>query len=140
MIVPPGRSFPSRSAASISPRTIRSLIEPPGFSISALATIGVRIPFAIRESLTSGVSPIVSRIESLISVAAREVVSIPGSVGSRYRRGEAGPRQYPRSGEEGRRTRLDRLDRRAGAGGDSGRRLGSRAGRDLRAFELGAGL
>ena len=37
MIVPPGLSRPSRSAASIIGRPMRSLTEPPGLSISSLA-------------------------------------------------------------------------------------------------------
>jgi hypothetical protein len=37
-IVPPGRSLPSRSAASIIATATRSLIEPPGLNISTLAT------------------------------------------------------------------------------------------------------
>src|SRR4029453_839965 len=51
-IVPPGFSFPSRSAASIRGRPMRSLTEPPGFRYSSLTstsgaifwrrTIGVR--------------------------------------------------------------------------------------------------
>ena len=57
----------SRAAASTSRIATRSLIEPPGLNDSSLATIwGVR-PAPIRERRTSGVSPTVSRIESLMS-------------------------------------------------------------------------
>ena len=38
MMVPPGRSSPSRSAASIIDTAIRSLTDPPGFTCSSLAT------------------------------------------------------------------------------------------------------
>src|SRR5215203_6744687 len=67
MIVPPGRSRPSRSAASTSRIATRSLIDPPGLKYSTFATIcGVR-PAPMRLSRMSGVSPTVSRIESLMS-------------------------------------------------------------------------
>ena len=70
MIVPPGFRRPSRSAASISRTATRSLIDPPGLNSSSLATSsGVR-PWPMRLSRTSGVSPMVSRIESRISVLA----------------------------------------------------------------------
>ena len=66
-MVPPGLSLPSRSAASMSATATRSLIEPPGLSASTLATIcGVR-PAPRRDRRTSGVSPMASRIESLMS-------------------------------------------------------------------------
>src|SRR5919197_5162580 len=67
MIVPLGRSRPSRSAASISRIATRSLIEPPGLKYSTLATTWGATPWAMRESRISGVLPIVSRIESLMS-------------------------------------------------------------------------
>src|SRR5437588_328587 len=53
-IVPPGRSFPSRSAASIIDRAMRSFTLPPGFMNSSLATSRQRIPRPIRSSFTSG--------------------------------------------------------------------------------------
>ena len=71
-IVPPGRSRPSRSAASISATATRSLIDPPGLNVSSLATRRGRSPAPIRDRRTSGVSPIVSRIESLRIGAAME--------------------------------------------------------------------
>src|SRR3712207_3400270 len=71
MIVPPGRSRPSRSAASTSRIATRSLIEPPGLKYSTLATICGASPAPIRPSRTSGVSPTVSRIESLMSGSSR---------------------------------------------------------------------
>ena len=67
MIVPPARSRPSRSAASMSFIATRSLIDPPGLNDSTLATICGASPAPIRLSRTSGVSPTVSRIESLMS-------------------------------------------------------------------------
>ena len=67
MIVPPGRSRPSRSAASTNRIATRSLIEPPGLNSSSLATSCGVTPAPIRLSRTSGVSPTVSRIESLMS-------------------------------------------------------------------------
>src|ERR671912_913129 len=67
MIVPPGRRRPSRSAASTSRIATRSLIEPPGLKYSSLATTWGLTPAPMRLSRTSGVSPTVSRIESLIS-------------------------------------------------------------------------
>jgi hypothetical protein len=70
MIVPPGRSRPSRSAASINRSATRSLIEPPGLKSSSLATTWGLRPAAIRLSRTSGVSPIVSKIESLMSACS----------------------------------------------------------------------
>src|SRR3954447_9540695 len=67
MIVPPGRSRPSRSAASMSLSATRSLIDPPGLNDSTLATICGASPCPIRLSRISGVWPTVSRIESLMS-------------------------------------------------------------------------
>ena len=66
--VPPGFREPSRSAASIIASAGRSLIDPPGFRYSTLATSGVRTSGARRESRTTGVSPITSRIDSWISL------------------------------------------------------------------------
>src|SRR3954452_4897560 len=67
MIVPPGRSRPSRSAASTMRIATRSLIDPPGLKYSTFATTCGEHPAAIRLRRTSGVSPTVSRSESLIS-------------------------------------------------------------------------
>src|SRR5216683_1583662 len=61
-IRPPGLSRPSRSAASIIARPIRSFTEPPGLKYSALAYTGVRIPWVTRFRRTRGVQPIVSRM------------------------------------------------------------------------------
>src|SRR3954468_16098530 len=66
-IVPPGLSRPSCSAASTIRIATRSLIEPPGLKYSTLATIAGASPAPILESRTSGVSPTVSRIDSLMS-------------------------------------------------------------------------
>ena len=71
-MVPPGRSLPSRSAASIIERPMRSLIEPPGFwdleLQVQLAGTGIEA-----RTCTSGVLPIRS------STAGRLVASIRGS-------------------------------------------------------------
>src|SRR5215211_3420175 len=76
-IVPPGFSFPSRSAASIRAMAARSLIEPPGFSASILATsCGLR-SLPRRASRTSGVFPTASRIDSLTSALVLEAVRMP---------------------------------------------------------------
>ena len=69
MIVPPGFSSPARSAASIIGSPIRSLTEPPGFSISSLARMSGCRPTGPRSrvtrvSRTSGVPPTRSRIVS----------------------------------------------------------------------------
>ena len=56
-IVPPGFSFPSRSAASIIASPIRSLFEPPGFRNSSLARIVPGTSRETRSSRTIGVSP-----------------------------------------------------------------------------------
>ena len=60
-IVPPGFSFPSRSAASIIANPIRSLTDPPGFRYSSLARIVPGTSFEIRSRRTIGVSPTRSR-------------------------------------------------------------------------------
>src|SRR5690606_32418392 len=64
-MVPPGRRSPSFSACSIIAMAIRSLTEPPGLSISILAT---RFPGGWnRERRTRGVPPIRSITESWIT-------------------------------------------------------------------------
>src|ERR687897_263893 len=65
--LPPGRSAPSRSAASIIASEGRSLTEPPGLRNSTLATSEVRRSGSRRERRTSGVSPINSSADSRIS-------------------------------------------------------------------------
>src|SRR5215217_4025997 len=111
MIVPPGFSRPSASAASTIRIATRSLIDPPGLKYSTLATTcGVR-PAAMRDRRTSGVSPTVSRIESLMSAGAAMGPTLSGRTG--------GPDlpvgQRDAAGETG----LDahRLERRAVLGG-----------------------
>ena len=84
-IVPPGFRRPSRSAASTRRIATRSLIEPPGLKYSTFATTCGVSPAAIRERRISGVSPTVSRIESLMS-AWRSVVAIRAN--SRGRTGQ----------------------------------------------------
>ena len=56
-IVPPGLSFPSRSAASIIAIPIRSLFEPPGFRYSSFASSVGATSRPIRSSRTIGVRP-----------------------------------------------------------------------------------
>src|SRR3954462_12765074 len=61
-IVPPGRSSPSRSAASIMGRPMRSLIEPPGLRYSSLASTRAPPGGCSLGSRTIGVPPTRSRI------------------------------------------------------------------------------
>src|SRR6202049_4767089 len=61
MIVPPGSSFPSRSAASTIARATRSFMEPVGFWFSSF-TKSWHGPVSIRVISTSGVSPMRERI------------------------------------------------------------------------------
>src|SRR5207247_4418687 len=56
-IVPPGRSFPSRSAASIIGRPIRSLTDPPGFRCSSFASSVGSMPCPSLSSRAIGVLP-----------------------------------------------------------------------------------
>src|SRR6187399_3153049 len=56
-IVPPGLSLPSRSAASIMRLAMRSLLDPPGFTYSILASTVALIPSVTLLSLTNGVLP-----------------------------------------------------------------------------------
>src|SRR5690349_7185354 len=60
-IVPPGLSFPSRSACSIIARPIRSLTEPPGLRYSSLARIRAWPAGESLSSRTIGESPTRSR-------------------------------------------------------------------------------
>src|SRR3954447_3105155 len=57
MIVPPGRSSPLASAASIILSAMRSFTEPPGFRYSTFARIVAARPSVTDESRTSGVPP-----------------------------------------------------------------------------------
>jgi hypothetical protein len=67
MMVPPGRSFPSRSASSIILRAIRSLMELPGLKVSTFArTVAGITPRVMALSRTRGVSPMASRMLSQI--------------------------------------------------------------------------
>src|SRR6185436_8314259 len=81
MIVPPGRSRPSASAASTIRIATRSLIEPPGLKYSTLATTCGVSPAAMRDRRTSGVSPTVSRMESLMSAGAATRPTLQGRAG-----------------------------------------------------------
>ena len=60
MIVPPGASRPSRSAASIMKSAGRSLELPPGLVVSSLASTGAAIPSPMRPRRTIGVRPMSS--------------------------------------------------------------------------------
>src|SRR5437763_10134421 len=60
-IVPPGLSFPSRSACSIIARPIRSFTEPPGLRYSSLARIRAWPAGESPSSRTIGVPPTRSR-------------------------------------------------------------------------------
>src|SRR6266576_1791058 len=61
-IVPPGFSFPSRSAASIIGRPMRSLTEPPGFRYSSFARICAPPRGLSLSRRTMGVAPTSSRM------------------------------------------------------------------------------
>ncbi len=69
-IVPPGFSRPSRSAASIIVTAGRSLTLPPGFVVSSFTASMATSPCDSdsRGSLTIGVFPMRSRMESAISI------------------------------------------------------------------------
>src|SRR6266516_899408 len=56
-IVPPGLSFPSRSARSIIGSPIRSLTEPPGFRYSSFASRVGAMSLPSLSSRTIGVAP-----------------------------------------------------------------------------------
>src|SRR6266699_2545577 len=60
-IVPPGFSLPSRSAASIIGRPMRSFTEPPGFRYSSFARICAPPGGESLSSRTIGVAPTSSR-------------------------------------------------------------------------------
>jgi hypothetical protein len=62
-IVPPGRSSPDFSAASIIRSAIRSFTDPPGLKYSTLASTSGSRPAVTADSLTSGVLPISSTID-----------------------------------------------------------------------------
>ena len=66
MIVPPGFSFPARSASSIMRTAIRSLIELPGLNVSIFASTVPFTPFVTRLRRTIGVWPMTSRMVSAI--------------------------------------------------------------------------
>src|SRR3954463_12812341 len=88
-MVPPGLSLPSRSAASMSATATRSLMDPPGFSDSTLATICGARPAPRRDRRTSGVAPMASRIESLMSTVETVVVALMGHSVASVRRHRA---------------------------------------------------
>jgi hypothetical protein len=67
-IVPPGLSWPDRSARSTMASPMRSFTDPPGFRYSTLASRVGASPLPSRDSRTSGVPPTTSRIESYTSM------------------------------------------------------------------------
>src|SRR5438270_10268840 len=69
MIVPPGLSFPERSASSIMARPMRSLIEPPGLARSDFIHTSARSPNR-RLIRMCGVLPMVSRMFAAIIALA----------------------------------------------------------------------
>src|SRR3954453_7738480 len=75
-IVPPGSRRPERSAASMRATATRSLIDPPGLSASTLATSCGVSPAPRRERRTSGVLPMASRIEPLMSTVGPAVMAL----------------------------------------------------------------
>ena len=94
MIVPPGLSSPSRSAASIMATAGRSLTLPPGLKNSSLRATVARMSWPVVSSRTRGVLPIRSSSESAIwgrsgsdAASSPPMVSMPGR---RYRVGGAG--------------------------------------------------
>ena len=64
MIVPPGLRRPSRSAASIMLRPMRSLTLPPGFSDSSFTSISAQFFCGMRFSRMIGVLPMTSQMLS----------------------------------------------------------------------------
>src|SRR5262245_27026648 len=79
-MVPPGRSRPSRSAASTISSAGRSLDDPPGLVVSSFATNvhATRWVRASRPSLTSGVLPMRSSTDSAMSgPAERSSLAFP---------------------------------------------------------------
>ena len=68
MMVWPGVMSPSRSAASIIDRPMRSLTEPPGLKLSSLATTVAPAPSVTLLSRTSGVPPMRSESRSWIGM------------------------------------------------------------------------
>src|SRR4051812_37593732 len=121
MIVPPGFSRPSCSAASTIRIATRSLIEPPGLKYSTLATIVGASPAPILESRTSGVSPTVSRIDSLMSAPVSSTAAMCEDYTSRSRSRRVG-RDAPHRLLHSRRRRANRLwrARKRAAAGEGG--------------------
>src|SRR6187549_3622536 len=70
-IVPPGRSSPDRSAASIIRSAIRSFTDPPGLKYSTLASTSGARPAVTADSFTSGVPPISSTIDRAYCISIR---------------------------------------------------------------------
>ena len=73
-IVPPGRSFPSRSAASIMRIPMRSFTLPPGFMYSSLASSVAPSSRPTRWRRTSGVFPTRSRTVGYSGATSLSVV------------------------------------------------------------------
>src|SRR5690606_27683161 len=103
-MTPPGFSLPSRSAASIIARPIRSLTEPSGLNSSALAYTGVRVDPVTRLRRMSGVLPFVSSTFAYGRAWARGALLLISPAGRRAHRlarvhaeadGHARPRGHP---------------------------------------------
>ena len=82
-IVPPGRSFPSRSAASIIRSPMRSFTLPPGFMYSSLASSVGPSSRPTRWSRTSGVAPDEVEHGRILAGHAKRKPSSAGSGGAR---------------------------------------------------------
>src|SRR5690348_3174963 len=82
-IVPPGRSAPSRSAASIIARQMRSFTLPPGLKLSSFAHTSPDTPWSCgnRVSRTTGVAPIRSSAERATCEGSAMPVSNGGVAG-----------------------------------------------------------
>src|SRR5205085_9899986 len=116
-IVPPGRSFPSRSAASISGRPIRSFTEPPGFRYSSFA-----------RSVGSTSAPSLSRRTIGVAPTRSSTVGYSGGIDRKLRAADK-----ENDGGRDRKERAEELGSARGARGDLPARLlvlPARRGRD----------
>jgi hypothetical protein len=79
MMVPPGLSWPLRSASSIIRTAIRSLMELPGLKVSIFArTVASVTPRVMRLMRTIGVWPMVSRmVLAIFAIVAVVMKSFP---------------------------------------------------------------
>src|SRR5689334_8534293 len=108
-IVPPGRRCPSRSAASIIARPIRSFTEPPGFRYSSFARIVPGTSREIRSRRTIGVPPTSSSTPGYTrGISQRLTASADRLTGRSGGESVAGKRQ---GGGDGRHARGRDVDR-----------------------------